>query len=147
MSTKIYLLVFISVFCSFFHLSLFISFLLYSMSISNFISLYLHFFSPSSYPFFYILCPFLISSVSAYLSSFFVPFLSFLLFNTSFCFYLYLVSFFVLFLSSIFMPISILIYLYNLRDAQCLSFRHHKRIQKSASIRHCVLLSVCLSLC
>jgi len=65
----------LSVFCSFFHLSLLLSFLLHSMSISNFIFLYLHFFSPSSYPFFYILRPFLISSISTY-PSFFIPFLS-----------------------------------------------------------------------
>jgi len=147
LSTKIYLLHFLSVFCSFFHLSLFLSFLLYSTSISNFICLYLNFLSLSSYPFFYILCPFLISSISAYLSSFFVPCISFLLFYAPFYFYLHIVFFFFLFLSSIFMHISIFIYLYNLRDAQCLSFRRHKRIQNSASIRHCVPLSLCLSLC
>jgi hypothetical protein len=96
-----------------FLLSFFISFLLYFMSISNLI---------------YFCLP-----------SFFFPFL---LFYVSLCSYLYPVFFFVLFLSSICMPISIIIHLYNLWDAQCLSFRHHKRIQNSASIRHCVSLSL-----
>lgn len=129
----------------FFHLSLFLSFLLYTMYISNFICLYLYFFSPSSYSFFYILCPFLISSISTYLSSFFIPFLSSIL-----CLVLFLsISNFLIYSFPIFyfIPISIFIYLYNLRDAQCHSFRHQKRIQNSASIRHCVPLSLCLLLC